>query len=390
MTSFYEERRADRAADRAQDREDRRQEREERRTDRAEAEAAHRAARQEAKQEAEQRRAARRERLVGLRRRVAGGGDTIAALVVMGCSITPAVYYQITALAAVPGLPGPIAVALAVMLEAGAWVATIAGERAKREGRPVGRFRTAMWACAALAATVNFAHAPATPFHWLAVVLAAASLGGVGFWELRGLGRHGGTAGRTRQQRRQDRERRAHEKARRAMKPVWSRYEDILTAHPFGALDTEQAWRAAWFDVHGADLALTAPVMRTRLAAVDAVGEVLAEAERTPERMAVEALLSDLFGGDDGPAPGGTGPALFGGPHTTPGGAAPAAANPRTRAANTQVESQMPTPGKSTTDGRRGNGGKPPKRTPGDTRRYSTGARRAMSDAARKQRKNTD
>ena len=35
-------------------------------------------------------------------------------------------------------------------------------------------------------------------------------------------------------------------------------------------------------------------------------------------------------------------------------------------------------------DGRRGNGGRPPLRTPGDTPRYSTAARSAMSLATRK------
>lgn len=390
MTSnFYEERRADRAAERTQDREDKRLEREERRKDRAAAEEARRAAQQEAQEAADRDRAARQARRAELRRKAVSEGDTIAALVVMACSIVPAVYYQINALSAVPGLPGPIAVALAVMLEAGAWVATIAGERAKHEGRPVGRFRAAMWGCAGLAAVVNFAHAPVTPFHWLAVVLAAASLGGVGFWELRGLGRHGGKAGRTREQRRQDRDRRAHERKRRAMTTVWARYQEILTAHPFGTVDAEAAWRAAWYDVHGADLAVTADSTRTRLAAVAALDDVLDDAERTPERLAVDNLLADLFGtgrGDDGPTAGGSGRPPFGGPDGTFGGGAQAAAPTGAGSKKAQVESQMPRSAKGTSDGRRSNGGKPPKRTAGDTRRYSAPARRAMSEAARKRR----
>jgi hypothetical protein len=381
MASFYEERRADRAAGRAEDREDRRAEREERRRDREAAERARRDAQNQARERAELNRARRRERRTQVRRRLAGEGDTLAALAVMACSIVPAVYYQVTALAAVPGLPTPIALALAVMLEAGAWVATIAGERARREARPVGRFRAAMWGCAALAAGVNFAHAPATPFHWLAVVLAAASFGGVGFWELRGMGRHGHAA-RTREQRAAERARRAHERGRRAMGEVWKRYEQILTAHPFGALDTETAWQNAWLDVHGAEVAVTAEVLRTRLAAADAIGGVLAAADRTPERVAVDLLLRDLFGtrpDDDGP----TGRTHPGRPAGGPTGGTPTAVTAPVKGAKPQVESQMPPTGKRGADGRRRNGGTPPKRTRGDTAPYSSGARRAMSDSAR-------
>ncbi|MFF4949753.1 DUF2637 domain-containing protein [Streptomyces chattanoogensis] len=318
--SFYEERRADRASEREQDRLDRREMAEEKRQERAEREERARRAKAEARQAAEKRKTARKATRTALVTKAKGEGDTIAALVVMVCSIAPAVYFQITALAAVPGLPGAIAVALSVMLEAGAWVATVAGERAKREGRPVGRFRAAMWGNGAVAGAINFTHAPPTPHHWLAFVLAAASLGGVFYWELRGLGRHGGKAGRTRAERREARARVWHDRKRRLrFWKVWRRYTDILAAHPYGCLDREKAWAEAWFDVKGAPLAATADVLGRRVAAVKSVEAVLAEAGTTPEAAAVEMLLADLFPstpGDDGPIGG----APQGGPETGPRG----------------------------------------------------------------------
>lgn len=318
MSNFYDERRKDRSATRAEDRADRREEREERRRDQAEAEERRRKDRAAKQREAEKRKAERRARRAELFRKLGGEGDTVAALIVMGCSIAPAVYFQITALAAVPGLPGAIAVCLAVMLEAGAWVATVAGERAKREGRPVGRFRAAMWGCATVAATINYTHAPSSPHNWLAYVLAAASLGGVFFWELRGFGRHGGKAGRTRAERREAAAQRRHRIMRRLrFRDVHKRYRQIITAHPYGTVDRERAWADAWQDTKGAPLSLDAASIGRRVEALRSVEAVLADAEMTPEAAAVELLLAEFFPpapGDDGP----TGGAPEGGPENGP------------------------------------------------------------------------
>ena len=303
-TNYREERRQDRAAERAEDRADQREEREQRRKDREQVLELRRRQERERRREAERRKAERRERRAALVARLLGEGDTVAALVVMACSITPAFYFQVSALTAVPGLPGFIAVCLAVMLEAGAWVATVAGERAKRQGRPVGKFRAAMWACAAVAAWINYSHAPASPGNWLAYVLAAASLGGVFFWELRGLGRHGGKAGRTLAERREAARRRRHAIARRIrFRDVHKRYREIMTAHPFGTVDPEQAWSAAWTDVKGGPLAVDARSLGRRAAAVRSVEDVLADTATSPEAAAVELFLAEVFPtspGDDG------------------------------------------------------------------------------------------
>ncbi|MER7875759.1 DUF2637 domain-containing protein [Streptomyces solisilvae] len=318
--SYLDERRRDRAADRAEDRADRQAQRAEDRADRAAAEERARRAKKDKQREADRRRAERRARRAELLSKFSDEGDTAAALVVMVCSITPAVYFQLRALMSVPGLPGAIAVALAVMLEAGAWVATVAGERAKRERRPVGRFRAAMWGCASVAAAVNYSHAPGSAHNWLAYVLAVASLGGVFFWELRGLGRHGGKAGRTRAERREAAARRRHRIARRIrFRDVHKRYRQIMTAHPYGTVNREQAWAEAWFDIKGAPLSVTAQVIGGRVTAVQAVEKVITDAEMTPEAATVELLLADLFStapGDDGP----TGTVPGDGPESGPRG----------------------------------------------------------------------
>ncbi|GHH56143.1 DUF2637 domain-containing protein [Streptomyces candidus] len=314
MTTFYEERRLDRKNEREEDRRDRLAEAEAARI-RDEARAEQRRKDEEARQEEERRLRAERKREKARRKaerkktraellaKLGTEGDTIGALVVMACGIAPAMFFQLRALNG-ENLPGVISLCLAVMLEAGAWVATVSGERAKKEGRPVGRFRVVMWACASFAAVVNYSHAPESSGGWLAWVLAAASYAGVFFWEVRGWGRgrHGTKSTRTKAQRREDRRRRRHDRTRRRRFPtVYSRYTDILTAHPFGTIDTEEAWRAAWRDEHGAEIATTARVVARRghadraLAAAHGVGV---------ETLAVEQLLTDLFppdGGDDGP-----------------------------------------------------------------------------------------
>ncbi|MEU4986643.1 hypothetical protein [Streptomyces sp. NPDC021969] len=322
-TSFYEERRLDRKNEREEDRRDRlaeadaaRKERlaeaeaarirdeaqaEQRRKDREARQEEERRLRAERKREKARRKAERKKARAELLARLGKEGDTVGALVVMACGIVPALFFQLRALNG-ENLPGIISLCLAVMLEAGAWVATVSGERAKREGRPVGRFRVVMWACASFAAVINYSHAPGEPGGWLAWVLAAASYAGVFFWEVRGWGRHGTKATRTKAQRKEARRRRRHDRKRRRLFPaVYARYTDILTAHPYNTVNRDKAWEDAWQDTHGAGLAITAGVIAHRgradkaLAAAHGVGI---------ETLAVEQLLDNLFpgdGGDDGP-----------------------------------------------------------------------------------------
>ncbi|MER8039379.1 hypothetical protein [Streptomyces hydrogenans] len=313
-STFYEERRKDKAADRAEDRADRLAHAEEERKAKAAAAEEERKAkvadaeeerklRAERKRERSRRKAERQKARAAFLARLATEGDTVGALVVMACGIVPALFFQLRALNG-QHLPGIISLCLAVMLEAGAWVATVSGERAKKAGRPVGRFRIVMWACATFAAAVNYSHAPASPGNWLAWVLAAASYAGVFFWEVRGWGRERGTkATRTKAQRREDRLARKHDRKRRRRFPaVYARFVDIRTANPYGSVDAEQAWQDAWRDIHGAELGVTAGVVAHRGKADKALAAAHGVAVET---IMVEELLRDVFngdGGDDGPA----------------------------------------------------------------------------------------
>ncbi|WP_062215776.1 DUF2637 domain-containing protein [Streptomyces sp. NBRC 109706] len=303
--SWAEDRRADRAADAEQKRLDAAAREELARKRREEEDERQRAKKADEKREKKQRRKDRRERWATTRASLLANLDTSLAIVAMTCSIGPAFYFQLKAMIGA-GAPLMVALALAIMLESGAQVATITGEKAKRDGRPVGPHRIAMWGCASIAAGINGMKAPAMfpGASWMVIVLALSSYGGVAFWELRSLGRHRGKGARTKQQRAEAKARRKHEKKRRKEKPVWTRYEEILTAHPYGTVDREEAWAEAWQDVTGAPLGQTVAVVAGRLAATRAVEQTVTDAGHTPESLAVEAFLRDVFPasgrGDDG------------------------------------------------------------------------------------------
>ncbi|RSS59806.1 hypothetical protein [Streptomyces sp. WAC01280] len=131
-------------------------------------------------------------------------------------------------------------------------------------------------------------------------------------------------------------------------------YLRILASVPAGSLDRDEAWKeagaavrfpdvhdrmlslialpgspsrpeafaASWRDLHGGPLGVTANVLDRRLKAEADLASVLEAAEVTPERIAVDRLLAELFptrtGGDDGPAGAVTGKGPQG-PSKTPG-----------------------------------------------------------------------
>ncbi|MEU9415184.1 hypothetical protein [Streptomyces sp. NPDC048272] len=162
---------------------------------------------------------------------------------------------------------------------------------------------------ASYAALINYQYGQGLVGHGLtagqaqtaAMGLAAVTLGGPLFFEVRqwvltltaavGNAKH-----------RLDKKARArHEKARRAeFTDVTRRAKALLLAAPYGSLSKEEAFTRAWWDIQGAPPGVTADVIADRLQAEADVAAVLAEAERTPERLAVEFLLADLFGSEVG------------------------------------------------------------------------------------------
>ncbi|MCD9144362.1 DUF2637 domain-containing protein [Streptomyces albireticuli] len=295
---WREQRRQDRLADREQDRADRA----------AQAEARREARRLEREQDREDRAAARGEKRQDKADRAArwragrawvvANGALICTGIVMACAIVPALVSQFTALSTA-GLGPLLAALLAAMLEGGAWAATFGAAKAAREGQPTGRYRAATWACALVAAAVNFWHGSGDYGLWLGVVLATASLFAVGMWELHLHGTHTPSA--------EERERSRHARRRRWHHRTVCRTADrLITAAPFGTLPAENAFAAAWHVRHGAAPGLTADLLTDRLGAESRLGAVIESAADTgPQRVTARLWTT---GGDALPVLGPTCP----------------------------------------------------------------------------------
>ncbi|MFE4658215.1 hypothetical protein ACFRFJ_16215 [Streptomyces hydrogenans] len=97
---------------------------------------------------------------------------------------------------------------------------------------------------------------------------------------------------------------------------VWDRYTMLVTAAPTSVKPAE-LWPAAWRSVYALPVGQTPETLRAELSARAAVDEVLAEADYTSEKAAVDDLLTHLFGGDDDD-PSGTRKGGRGGPGGSP------------------------------------------------------------------------
>ncbi|MGA5869462.1 hypothetical protein [Streptomyces cinereoruber] len=281
MSSYREDRRADRAAERAQDREDRRLEleaaaqreqlkAEERRKDtdaKRRQEQADRKAKLAEKQAKKAAAAAKRAKLM---RWLKANPATLFVGFVMVASIVPAILSQIGALTGA-SVAAPMAGLLAAMLEGGAWAITFMGKQAEDSGREPRKYRIGTWAVATVAAAVNFWHGlKAYGEHpWVAFVLGASSLFAIYIWDLKTHGSHG----KTREQKRADKARRAHVSARRKHHPqIVEQAIKLQAALPYGTLDDEAAFAAAWRIHTGAEPGLSAELYATATNAVLQLG----------------------------------------------------------------------------------------------------------------------
>ncbi|MFI8398726.1 hypothetical protein ACIGG5_00550 [Streptomyces sp. NPDC085463] len=281
MSSYREDRRADRAAERAQDREDRRLEleaaaqreqlkAEERRKD-AEAKRRQEQADRKAKlaEKAAKKAAAAAKRAKAIRWLKANPATLFVAFV-MVASIVPAILSQIGALTGA-SVAGPMAGLLAAMLEGGAWAITFMGKQAEDAGREPRKYRIGTWAVATVAAAVNFWHGlEAYGAHpWVAFVLGASSLFAIYIWDLKTHGSHG----KTKAEKKAEKERRAHVAARRKHHPqIVEQAVKLQAALPFGVLDDEAAFAAAWRIHTGAEPGLSAQLYATATEAVLQLG----------------------------------------------------------------------------------------------------------------------
>ncbi|MER7515915.1 hypothetical protein [Streptomyces sp. NPDC126499] len=294
MSSYREDRRADRAAERAQDREDRRLEldarldaerlrAEEKRKDadaKRRQEQADRKAKLAEKQAKKAAAAAKRAKLV---RWLKANPATLFVGFVMVASIVPAVLSQIGALTGA-SVAAPMAGLLAAMLEGGAWAITFMGKQAEDSGREPRKYRIGTWAVATVAAAVNFWHGweQYSEHRWVALVLGASSLFAIYIWDLKTHGSHG----KTKAEKQAEKDRARHVAARRKHHPqIVEAAVKLQSALPYGALDDEAAFAAAWRIHTGAEPGLSAELYATATNAVLSLGSAFELADNVREEL---------------------------------------------------------------------------------------------------------
>lgn len=306
MSSWFEERRADKAADAVRQREQREFESKLRRTER----------REDAKEKREETAQRRRDRTQRRQARVARREKTLTpgnvyrkgTLGLVGLSALASLPAQILHFVAIHWSLSPIGPAV----EGAAWVMAAGVAYADEKKLPVWvrwLLRVLSLAAAGFAANINYKYGLSLVQHGLDLAdaktaglgLAAVTLGGPLFFEVRQwvLTLSASTADPKKQAEAKARDK--HEKRRRKVfKDVVARQEQLMLAAPFGTLKAEEAFARAWWDVKGAPLGVTADVIADRLDAEADVSAVLAYADQTPEKLAVEYLLADLFKGEGG------------------------------------------------------------------------------------------
>ncbi|MGZ0231131.1 hypothetical protein [Streptomyces sp. CPS1] len=306
MSSWFEERRADKAEDAKQQRlnEEHRAKlrRDERRKDREE----QREIKAQARRDKAQRRAAR----IARREKALTPGNvyrrgTLGLVTLSALASLPA---QIIHFVSIYWMLFPIGPAV----EGAAWVMCAGVAYADERKLPAWvrwLLRALSLAAAGFAAHINYQYGLSLTDHGVSdsnahvagLGLAAVTLGGPLFFEVRQWVLTLTAAITDPKKRAEEKARAKHEKSRaKKFKAVAERQKQLLLAAPFGTLKPEDAWVRAWWDIEGAPVSVTASVIADRLDAEADVSAVLAHAEQTPERVAVELLLADLFGPNGG------------------------------------------------------------------------------------------
>lgn len=207
-------------------------------------------------------------------------------------------------------------------LELLAWVGVMGTRWAHRKGLPRWPFWILTASLASLAGYINWAHGVTEYGPVAGYALAATSVIGPLLAEVRQfLESKAAEDGRDLKQRAKDR-RAAREKAKAErerkrieeaedklreglFKPEFAEYRRIMAAHPTGGISRQAAWEQAWETMHGLPLSVTAESLASREAAREAIEAVMRDYERSPESVAVDLWLADVFGpnrGDDGPS----------------------------------------------------------------------------------------
>lgn len=309
-TKLEQQRLAQEAEDRRreQDRLDKQADAEQKRAEKAQAEEQKReraAAERAAKEKADKERAREKARRQKERRErrtaavkaapgwIAEHLDLAAALVVMACSIVPALISQGSSLS-VMGLDPWMVALLPVMLEASAWAATAGEAKAMAAGRAVWPYRFAVWLFAGFAGAINWAHGYDIGSHdgrpygpQVGAVLAASSIVPIGLWQLVQLGRHREAREKSKADRKKRRDQRKDREARKERyKDVWETALDLRAIAGRQRLSEDDAWQAAWAVWEGAsedalpdDLLtlLSAELLGLRVEAEERLAQVLGD-----------------------------------------------------------------------------------------------------------------
>jgi hypothetical protein len=207
-------------------------------------------------------------------------------------------------------------------LELLAWVGVMGTRWAHRKGLPRWPFWLMTAALASVAGYINLAHGTAEYGLVAGIALAATSVIGPLLAEVRQLlETKAAEDGRNLQQRARDR-RAAREAAKaererkkiedaedkdreKLFKPEFDEFRRIMVAHPTGAITRAAAWEQAWDTANALPLSVTAESLASKEAAREAIESVMQDYGRTPESVAVDLWLAEVFGsnrGDDGPA----------------------------------------------------------------------------------------
>ncbi|MEV7466143.1 hypothetical protein AB0O20_06460 [Streptomyces kronopolitis] len=238
------------------------------------------------------------------------------------------------------GNPAWLMTPVPFFLELLAWVGVLGTQWAHRKGLPRWPFWILTASLASVAGYINLTHG-ATEYGTVAgVALAATSVIGPVLAEVRqALESKAAVDNRSREQRAKEKEaaKRAAAEAREAAKrhklederrkakwgEVFAEYERIVAAHPIGAITRNEAWKAAWDNLHMLPVGVTVGTLAAREVAREAIDRLMADADRSRESVAVDLFLADVF--DPFPEDGGTaggardkGPQ--GGPRGTGGG----------------------------------------------------------------------
>lgn len=374
MSSWFEERRADKAADAQQRREDREFESRLRREERREA----RKDEREEKTQKRRERAQRRQARVARREKALTPGNVYrkGTLALVAASALASLPAQIIHFVKIYWMLFPIGPAV----EGAAWVMAAGVAYADEKKLPVWVrwvLRVLSLAAAGFAANINYeyglslASAGVSPgnAHVAGVGLAAVTLGGPLFFEVRQWVLTLTAAVADPKKRAEAKARAKHEKQRRKdHKAVVKLARNLRSAAPYGTLSFEDAFAAAWEIKYGTRLpGMTPDLHAEQLRSRKALADAMDAANGSP--VSTRGRLLELL-------------------H-------PAPVSLLSEPGSSQVESQMP-PSRETLskarpkpirkpgeDGRKNNGGTPPRRRPG-TVTYHPLAGVAAADTARK------